>query len=143
MRTLSFEVPSTAPRRSPSSGAKAATKTEREREVLALMAEGRSNKTIAQGLFITEHTVEKHVKSIFGKLRIPATAEDHRRACGPHLLEFVLTAASRTEVSGSPAGGRPDPLRVSQHDLVRSRPPGSPARAKEHGGSGISFGLGS
>ena len=53
--------------------------SEREREVLALMAEGRTNKAIAQQLFITEHTVEKHVKSIFGKLRLPATADDHRR----------------------------------------------------------------
>ena len=53
--------------------------TDREREVLALMAEGRSNKAIGQRLFITEHTVEKHVKSIFGKLRLPATADDHRR----------------------------------------------------------------
>jgi DNA-binding NarL/FixJ family response regulator len=53
--------------------------TERERDVLALMAEGRSNKAIGQRLYITEHTVEKHVKSIFGKLRLPATADDHRR----------------------------------------------------------------
>ena len=53
--------------------------TEREREVLSLMAEGRSNKAIGQQLFITEHTVEKHVKSIFGKLRLPASADDHRR----------------------------------------------------------------
>jgi len=53
--------------------------TEREREVLAHMAEGRSNKAIAQRLFITEHTVEKHVQNIFSKLEIPATTEDHRR----------------------------------------------------------------
>jgi DNA-binding NarL/FixJ family response regulator len=53
--------------------------TEREREVLSLMAEGRSNKAIGQRLFITEHTVEKHVKSIFGKLRLPASGDDHRR----------------------------------------------------------------
>jgi DNA-binding NarL/FixJ family response regulator len=53
--------------------------TERERDVLALIAEGRSNKAIGERLFITEHTVEKHVKSIFGKLRLPATADDHRR----------------------------------------------------------------
>ena len=45
--------------------------TEREREVLELMAEGRSNKAIGEQLFITEHTVEKHVKNILGKLRIP------------------------------------------------------------------------
>jgi DNA-binding NarL/FixJ family response regulator len=53
--------------------------TEREREVLSLMAEGRSNKAIGQRLFITEHTVEKHVTSIFGKLRLPPSADDHRR----------------------------------------------------------------
>ncbi len=43
------------------------------------MAEGRSNKAIAQRLFITERTVEKHVKSILMKLRISATQDDHRR----------------------------------------------------------------
>jgi DNA-binding NarL/FixJ family response regulator len=53
--------------------------TEREREVLELMAEGRTNKAIGQQLFITEHTVEKHVKNILGKLNIPTSAEDHRR----------------------------------------------------------------
>ena len=53
--------------------------TEREREVLELMAEGRSNKAIGEQLFITEHTVEKHVKNILGKLRIPMSADDHRR----------------------------------------------------------------
>ena len=53
--------------------------TEREREVLALMAEGCSNKAIAEGLFVTEHTVEKHVKNIFGTLRLPPSPDDHRR----------------------------------------------------------------
>jgi len=53
--------------------------TDREREVLALMAEGRSNKAIAEQLFVTEHTVEKHVKSIFGTLRLPPSPDDHRR----------------------------------------------------------------
>jgi DNA-binding NarL/FixJ family response regulator len=47
--------------------------------VLALMAEGRSNKAIGERLFITEHTVEKHVKSIFGSLRLPPSPDDHRR----------------------------------------------------------------
>jgi DNA-binding NarL/FixJ family response regulator len=51
----------------------------REREVLALMAEGRSNTGIASQLWVTEGTVEKHVHSILGKLRLPETAEDHRR----------------------------------------------------------------
>jgi DNA-binding NarL/FixJ family response regulator len=53
--------------------------TERELEVLALMAEGRSNKAIGERLFISEHTVEKHVKSIFGTLRLPPSPDDHRR----------------------------------------------------------------
>jgi DNA-binding NarL/FixJ family response regulator len=53
--------------------------TGREREVLALMAEGRSNHSIAAELVVTERAVEKHVTSIFGKLGLPATAEDHRR----------------------------------------------------------------
>jgi DNA-binding NarL/FixJ family response regulator/class 3 adenylate cyclase len=53
--------------------------TPREREVLELMAEGRSNQAIAEKLVITLRAVEKHVTSIFGKLRLPATAEDHRR----------------------------------------------------------------
>ena len=53
--------------------------TGREREVLALMAEGRTNRAIAEQLVITEHTVEKHVGSVMGKLRIPAGADDHRR----------------------------------------------------------------
>ena len=53
--------------------------SERELEVLALMAEGRSNKAIGERLFITEHTVEKHVKSIFGSLRLPPSPDDHRR----------------------------------------------------------------
>ena len=51
----------------------------REREVLALMAEGRSNAGIAHKLWVTEGTVEKHVRSILTKLRIPETADDHRR----------------------------------------------------------------
>jgi DNA-binding NarL/FixJ family response regulator len=51
----------------------------REREVLELMAEGRSNQAIAERLFVTLRAVEKHVTSIFTKLRLPATAEDHRR----------------------------------------------------------------
>jgi len=53
--------------------------TEREREVLELMAQGRTNLAIGQQLYITEHTVEKHVKNILGKLRIPTGADDHRR----------------------------------------------------------------
>lgn len=53
--------------------------TSREREVLELIAEGRSNSAIAAKLVVTERAVEKHVTSIFGKLNLPASAEDHRR----------------------------------------------------------------
>jgi len=53
--------------------------TPREREVLELMAEGRSNRAIAERLVVTERAVEKHVTSIFGKLRLPADEADHRR----------------------------------------------------------------
>jgi DNA-binding NarL/FixJ family response regulator len=51
----------------------------REREVLQLMAEGRSNHAIASELVVTERAVEKHVTSIFTKLNLPPTADDHRR----------------------------------------------------------------
>jgi len=53
--------------------------TSRERDVLALMAEGRSNTGIGRSLWIAEGTVEKHVRSIFQKLRLPDAPDDHRR----------------------------------------------------------------
>ncbi len=53
--------------------------TPREREVLGLMAEGRSNQAIAAQLYVTLRAVEKHVTSIFSKLGLPATSDDHRR----------------------------------------------------------------
>jgi DNA-binding NarL/FixJ family response regulator len=53
--------------------------TAREREVLALMAEGRSNAGIGHQLWVAEGTVEKHVRSIMMKLRLPETGDDHRR----------------------------------------------------------------
>lgn len=53
--------------------------TAREREVLALIAEGRTNHAIADTLFVTEGAVEKHVKSIFGKLGLAQSEADHRR----------------------------------------------------------------
>ena len=53
--------------------------TEREREVLGLVAEGLSNRAIAARLFITERTVEAHVKQIFLKLRLDPNVESHRR----------------------------------------------------------------
>ncbi len=53
--------------------------TTREREVLALMAEGRSNAGVAKELWVTEGTIEKHVHGILMKLRLPETDSDHRR----------------------------------------------------------------
>jgi DNA-binding NarL/FixJ family response regulator len=53
--------------------------TQREREVLALMAEGSSNAGIARRLWVAEGTVEKHVHSILSKLQLPGTEDDHRR----------------------------------------------------------------
>ena len=59
----------------------------REREVLELMAEGRTNQGIEQRLFISQRAVEKHVTSIFTKLRLPAAPEDHRRVLA--VLRFL------------------------------------------------------
>jgi DNA-binding NarL/FixJ family response regulator len=53
--------------------------TEREREVLALMAEGKTNRAISETLYVSERAVERHVTSIFGKLDLPTTDQDHRR----------------------------------------------------------------
>jgi serine/threonine-protein kinase PknK len=53
--------------------------TARERDVVELMAQGRSNAAIAKTLWITEGAVEKHIKHLFGKLRIPAAPDTHRR----------------------------------------------------------------
>jgi DNA-binding NarL/FixJ family response regulator len=64
--------------------------TDREREVLALMAEGRSNAGIAHRLWITEGTVEKHVRSILARLHLPETDDDHRRVLA--VLAFLDSA---------------------------------------------------
>jgi DNA-binding NarL/FixJ family response regulator len=53
--------------------------TPRERDVMALMAEGRSNRAIASDLVVSERAVERHVTGIFGKLGLAATGDDHRR----------------------------------------------------------------
>ena len=63
--------------------------TPREREVLALMAEGRSNAGIASRLWVTEGTVEKHVHSILAKLQLPETDDDHRRVLA--VITFLET----------------------------------------------------
>jgi serine/threonine-protein kinase PknK len=63
----------------------------REREVLALMAEGRSNKAVAEQLVVTERAIEKHVTSIFGKLRLAAAPQDHRRVLA--VLAYLRASA--------------------------------------------------
>ncbi|MGH2762553.1 MAG: response regulator [Thermoleophilaceae bacterium] len=73
-------------------GSPLAQLTAREREVLGLMAEGRSNQAIAEQLVITERAVEKHVTRIFAKLRLAPAAEDHRRVLA--VLTFLRYAAS-------------------------------------------------
>jgi len=69
--------------------------TGRERQVLALMAEGRSNHAIASHLFVTEYTVEKHIKNIFAALLLAPSRTDHRRVLA------VLTYLSAT-MTGEP-----------------------------------------
>ena len=61
--------------------------TPREKEVLALMAEGRSNPAIARSLVVSDKAVEKHVSNIFTKLDLPPTEDDHRRVLA--VLQWV------------------------------------------------------
>jgi len=63
----------------------------REREVLVLMAEGRSNAGIARQIFVAEGTVEKHVRSILGKLDLPDSSDDHRRVLA--VLAYLSSAS--------------------------------------------------
>jgi DNA-binding NarL/FixJ family response regulator len=65
--------------REPGGGGELGALTPREREVLGLMAEGRTNAAIARTLVVTPGAVEKHISSIFSKLDLPATDDDHRR----------------------------------------------------------------
>jgi DNA-binding NarL/FixJ family response regulator len=68
--------------------------TPREREVLGLVAEGLSNRAIAGRLFVTERTVEAHVKQIFQKLRLEARPESHRRVLA--VLAYLRSGADPT-----------------------------------------------
>jgi DNA-binding NarL/FixJ family response regulator len=66
--------------------------TERERDVLSLMAEGRTNRAIAGEIYVSERAVERHVTSIFTKLGLPAGEEDHRRVLA--VLAFLRGSAA-------------------------------------------------
>ena len=66
--------------------------TPREQEVLALMAEGRTNAAIAKRLWLTERTVETHVRSILGKLGLPISGDDHRRVLA--VLTFLRASSA-------------------------------------------------
>ena len=74
--------------------------TPREREVLELMAEGRSNHGIATKLVVTEHVVEKHIRNIFQKLHIDSGPDDHRRVLAVLLPTLQLVSPSTS--SGVP-----------------------------------------
>jgi DNA-binding NarL/FixJ family response regulator len=67
--------------------------TQREREVLSLVAEGLSNRAIASRLFVTERTVEAHVKQVFQKLRLAVNPDSHRRV-------LAVLACLRSDSSG-------------------------------------------
>ena len=74
----------------------------RERDVLAEMAEGKSNRGIAEALFVSEAAVEKHVTSIFRKLKIEPTTTEHRRVLA--VLRYLSAAhPPRRARRGSPA----------------------------------------
>ncbi len=79
--------------------------SERERAVLALMAEGRSNHSIAQRLFMSEKTVESHVRTIFTKLDLPPSGDDHRRVLA--VVRYLRAGPAEPAVDrqeGHPAG---------------------------------------
>jgi DNA-binding NarL/FixJ family response regulator len=90
---LDREVVSTLVRASEPAGSEAGigSLTPREREVLELMAEGRTNAGIAKAMVVTHGAVEKHISSIFGKLDLPQGGDDHRRVLA--VLTYLRAAS--------------------------------------------------
>lgn len=78
--------------------------TDREKETLALMAEGRSNQGIAEELVVTERTVEKHVRSIFDKLELSPEPREHRRVLA--VLRYLREREQAEATSAAPLGHR-------------------------------------
>ena len=89
----------------PGDGASAALSglTAREREVLALMAEGRSNTAIAESMIVTPGAVEKHITNIFAKLDLSACEDDHRRVLA--VLAYLRVARQSDPADGAAAAG--------------------------------------
>ncbi|TQS39832.1 response regulator transcription factor [Cryptosporangium phraense] len=85
------------------------TLSDREREVLSLMAEGRSNEAISEHLFLAPRTVEAHVRSIFIRLGLPPRPDDHRRVLA------VLSYLRATGDLAAPASIRPPALAAAAH----------------------------
>ena len=94
--------------------------TPREREVLGLMAEGRSNRAIAEALVVTERAVEKHVTSIFSKLDLVNTPEDHRR-CSPCLHTCAHERAHRLREAHLHHVSQPRHVPRGARDRLRTR----------------------
>lgn len=117
-----------------------ATLTPRELEVLALIAEGRSNAAIAQRLVITEKAVDKHVSHILDKLDLPPSSTDHRRVLA--VLAYLDTQPAQPAATPTIHCGRttsPEDRRSSAHRqpevaashycAARCRPTAPPGRA--------------